>query len=404
MIPLKYLSLLPLLLLLSSFHLNAPHTEYINVVARPGESPESLMSWYELGKKDCNLAHFYHINQLSSESLVANKVYKLPIYFYKYNGKSIRSTLGISDLEKAKRIQKYNERMYQLGLQILDYRVSKMLWVPHHEIKCEEASIIDLPKESIELLELEEDVTTYGSRRFPIFGKAYEHIPLKSKKLQGKVFYVIGGHGGPDPGAVGWHSKRQLCEDEYAYDIALRLAWNLLSHGATTYLITRDANDGIRSGKYLDCDKDERSWGNLKIPASQKPRLQQRTDAVNGLYNKHKKQGVTDQRLISLHVDSRSRGERIDVFFYHHPNSDKGKVLAKNVQKTFKEKYDTHQRGRGYEGTVVERDLFVLRETYPAAVYVELANIRNPKDQARILLENNRQALANWLYEGLIKD
>jgi N-acetylmuramoyl-L-alanine amidase len=38
------------------------------------------------------------------------------------------------------------------------------------------------------------------------------------------------------------------------------------------------------------------------------------------------------------------------------------------------------------------------------AVFIELGNIRNPQDQKRFILEDNRQAVANWLTEGLMKE
>jgi N-acetylmuramoyl-L-alanine amidase len=71
---------------------------------------------------------------------------------------------------------------------------------------------------------------------------------------------------------------------------------------------------------------------------------------------------------------------------------------------TIRMKYEQHQRGRGYEGTVKARNLHMLRETYPIAVYAELGNIRNTKDQKRFIIEDNRQAVANWLCEGVLKD
>jgi len=46
--------------------------------------------------------------------------------------------------------------------------------------------------------------------------------------------------------------------------------------------------------------------------------------------------------------------------------------------------------------------LHMLRETKPTSIYIELGNITNPKDQKRIIWTNNRQALANWLYEGIV--
>ena len=41
--------------------------------------------------------------------------------------------------------------------------------------------------------------------------------------------------------------------------------------------------------------------------------------------------------------------------------------------------------------------------TQPTTVFVELANIRNKNDHRRILRKENRQAVANWLFEGLTR-
>jgi N-acetylmuramoyl-L-alanine amidase len=122
---------------------------------------------------------------------------------------------------------------------------------------------------------------------------------------------------------------------------------------------------------------------------------------VNELYVKNK--GKT-QRLVEIHVDSRSKGQNIDVFFYHDKRSATGKKLATNLHQTFKEKYNYHQPSRGYKGTVSDRNLYMLKYSYPPAVFIELGNINHRRDQQRFMITDNRQALANWLAEGLIKD
>jgi N-acetylmuramoyl-L-alanine amidase len=45
----------------------------------------------------------------------------------------------------------------------------------------------------------------------------------------------------------------------------------------------------------------------------------------------------------------------------------------------------------------------MLRECKPVSVFVELANIKNYADQQRLIIEKNRQLLAEWLFEGLTK-
>lgn len=238
-------------------------------------------------------------------------------------------------------------------------------------------------------------------KRFEIFGKNYENVEITSNDLKGAIYYLVSGHGGPDPGAIGRYGSHNLCEDEYAYDVTLRLARRLIENGATVYMITRDPNDGIRDESYLKADHDEVCHPNQTIPLNQIRRLRQRTDAVNKLYSGNKN---AFQRMVVIHVDSRSRGENIDVFFYHDKRSKTGTKTSKILQKTFQDKYNEHQPGRGYHGTVSTRNLYVVKNTYPVAIYIELGNINHHRDQQRFIISDNRQAVANWLTEGLIKD
>lgn len=237
---------------------------------------------------------------------------------------------------------------------------------------------------------------------YPIFGKDHELIDIKSERLQGTVYYLISGHGGPDPGAMTTYVGKSISEDEYAYDVTLRLARELLSHGAKVYVIIRDPNDGIRDDRILEMDKDEVTYPNDKIPLNQVARLKQRVRAVNKLYQKHKGQ---HQRLIVTHVDSRTKGQNIDVFFYHHEKSRSGKKLAESIHKTFQKKYKKYQPNRTYTGTFEDRSsLYMVKNTFPAMAYIEIGNIRNKKDQRRILDADNRQALAKWISEGVLLD
>ena len=168
-------------------------------------------------------------------------------------------------------------------------------------------------------------------------------------------------------------------------------------------MIVRDPNDGIRDTEYLYCDKDEKVWGNLAVPREQKARLQQRCDIINEFTEKNAKAGAIDQTFVEIHVDSRTRDTKTDVFFYYRPESEPSRKLALRVHQTFLQKYMKKRGQRGYNGTVTPRNLYMLKETTtPRAVYIELGNIRNDWDQQRLVLKNNRQALANWIGEALM--
>lgn len=372
----------------------AEDVQHLEARVQPGDGAYNFLKRYNLSTTNCNLNYFREINKLPDDLvLIADKKYKLPVIVYKYNGTSIRTTIGNSDLELAKNIQAFNEKLHQKGLRKDDYRNDNILWVPYDLLNCNSGGKV-----------VSNETKTKNTKSFPIFGEAHKDVTIIDTKLTGNVYYIVAGHGGPDPGAMGKYNGKTLCEDEYAYDIALRMAKNLLEHNATVYMIVRDKDDGIRDGTILKPDKDEVCYMNKTIPINQVARLNQRCDAINALYKKHKSEGAKKQRAIILHLDSRGDKQRVDMFFYHSPKSKQGKKLAYTLRNTVEEKYNYYQKNRGYSGTVKSRNLHLLRETHPVAVFIELGNIRNSSDQKRFIIEDNRQAVANWLVDGLIKE
>ena len=325
------------------------------------------------------------VSQTSEKTTVAKK------------GDGIYSLLRNNGLDPTKYFKKF------INLNKGDLKPDNQLFIgktyilPNTEIIIEEPHIItdSIPSKTID------SITTINKINFPLFGKKHSVFNLESKKLDGAIYYLISGHGGPDPGAITTYNGKTISEDEYAYDVTLRLAKLLLSHGAKVYIIIKDENDGIRDQRILEVDYDEVCYVNKKIPRNQKLRLRQRTRTVNTLYMKHK---GAYQRLIVTHVDSRSENKNIDVFFYHHEKSKSGKRLATNILESFKEKYAKHQPNRQYAGSISSRGLYLIKNTFPPMIYIELGNIQNEKDQKRILDYNNREALANWIYGGLLAD
>ena len=398
-----------------------PLKTYLTAVAQPGDDVAGLLTRYALFDYPCNVNQFFSINKLRVGSRIkAETTYKLPVEVVTYNGKSIRSTLNISDWKTAKRIEEYNKYALDEGLRPDNFVETKRLWVPWHALNCPpkdepvatEASIAEPKTERPEkMIKTEKPVpaglgekpSSRGSRNFPILGDKYQYTPLISNRLRGKVFYLVSGHGGPDTGAQGRRSGRTLCEDEYAYDVTLRLLRLLLSHGATAYMIVRDPDDGIRDGEILNCDYDEYVWGDKVIPRDQKERLTQRSDLINAFTEQNNKAGLTDQTFVEIHVDSRTHDTKTDVFFYYRPEDNVSRKLALSIHQTFLQKYLKKRSKRGYNGTVTPRYLHMLKETIvPKAVYIELANIRNDWDQRRLVFKSNRQAVANWLCEALL--
>lgn len=274
-----------------------------------------------------------------------------------------------------------------------------------------QASFIDLNKEKLgsknhliagKTYLLPIKTTEKPTKGYAIFGKDYASVTPKSSDLRGAIFYLVAGHGGPDPGAQGKRDGHTLSEDEYAYDISLRLARELISHGATAYMITRDENDGIRNDKYLPNDREETIWKGQSIPRNSNKKLRQRARAVNKLYKKNKGRY---QRLIVIHIDSRYKNQRVDIFAYYNSKSKNGKKFTSNLINTVEKKYKKFQPNRGFSGVSKSRDgLYMLKYTHPVTTFLELGNIQNKQDQVRFIKYQNRQAIAEWLTAGCILD
>ena len=415
---------LTVILLLTATGLPA---QQLTVEARSGDGIYSILRRYGLVTHACNIDEFKRLNRLTNSSkLLIGYRYELPVRVFTYDGTSIRTTTDNGSWDRAVVIKDYNEQLLKDGLRERDYRQDRVLYLPYHVDHCMDLdpAVAPIAPEIVNLgenagseeeqdrlkdrasdrdpIEVPDQITLAGPRTFRIFGDKYAEVPLVDRELAGKIYYIVSGHGGPDPGAVGRRGNHQLPEDEYAYDVALRLCRNILEHGGTPYMIVRDENDGIRDDNYLRADKDETVWGGASLPRNQKARLFQRSDIVNALYEENLQKGIIDQTMVAIHVDSRHRGQRIDVFLYYGEGDVVGAHRAERIQRTFKSKYEQYRPGRGYEGSVTERDLHMLRETKPSAVYIELANIANSSDQHRIINPRNRQLLADWLLLGLL--
>ncbi len=409
-------------LLIITFYSISFSQDYLEVVPKKGDGIVTLLKKYNLPVDSSYIKKFISINKKKlgkNYQLLANNTYELPIALLVFDGTSIRSSLGIQDYELAKQIQDYNNFILQKGLKKKSYKSDNILWVPFHFLdeldeiaKKTKSEKVDVKKTKINKSENEDETTeTTSSERIKssrkyqfntkLFGPSYKKVPKIDNRLAGYIFYLDPGHGGPDPGAIGNKDGHELTEDEYAYDVTLRLAWRLLQFGATVFMAVIDSTDGIRDDGYLKNNTNEYFGSGKPIIGDQKDRLQGRIDYINSLTPRFPEK---KQRLIVIHVDSRVTEQRIDIFFYHKPGDSLSKHYAENLMNVISKKYDKSQPGRGYSGNVSDRNLYMLRHSPVISVYIELGNLQNPKDQLRFIDKNNRQAIANWLCDGILQN
>lgn len=431
-------------ILLLSFKDKEPLIKNLKVVAKKGQGAYSLLRNYQLLDNQQNLEEFYNLNNIKHGSVLEKgKSYLLPIRMIKFDGNNIRSTLDLSDYNKAKEIQIYNEAMVSSGLKNKPYTKDNILWLPSHldkqnktistSTKKQNINAINsspIPSEKLELIsdnKLDENEIKEIAMKDPkkedshapetsfvkkvsnkmlnikLFGDKEEIVPIESEELKDHVFYIVPGHGGPDPGAMykDKDSDFTYCEDEYAYDVSLRLARNLMTKAATVYVIVQDKNDGIRDAEYLECDNDEVCIGDHEMPRNQLSRLRQGMIKTNQLYFKHQLEGIKNQYMISIHIDSQDEDNRQDVYFYYQSESKASKKKAKKLKSVFSDKYREKQ-GRAYKGSISARPLYVMRTSEADPIFIELANIQNAQDRKRITSPRNRQFLADWIMEAFL--
>jgi N-acetylmuramoyl-L-alanine amidase len=372
--------------------------EFVKAYPKKGDGIYAMLRRHKLPTTSIYVNKFRELNAdllASNDELSLEYFYLMPIYKNKFNGVNIRSTLKISDYQLAKQIQNYNEELVRAGVRSSHYTKNLELWTPYFMI-----TELKTEKQTPPPSSPQHPAATGSAGTYKIFGSNYSAVDRIDNSMKGYYFYLVSGHGGPDPGAYGVRGSNRLYEDEYAYDITLRLARRLIEHGATVYIIVRDPRDGIRDAAILRGDHDEKYYGGARISAKPRTRLQKRAAIINNLYAKNKKNAKGQYTLV-LHVDSRSNSQRIDMFYYYKRNSSTGKKLAYALHNFVKRKYQQHQPGRGYGGTVTTRNLYMLQNVRPTTVYIEVANIRNSRDQDRLVIVNNRQAVANWLCNGL---
>lgn len=392
--------------ILSFFSAKMIAAEFLEIHPQKGDGIYSLLKKYDLPIDSSYFNKFIEINQnkiSKNNELYEHYTYKLPIFIYEYNGVNIRTSTGIDNYDLALEIQKWNRKLTKNKIKKQDYTISKELWVPFHYIKSQSKSNEKIDENEAANVEASSEVNRTVSKKFTnlqIFGKNYSKIPKVDNSLEGYVYYIDPGHGGPDPGAIGYKNGNELHEDEYAYDVSLRLARNLIQHGAEVFLTIIDPKDGIRDDRYLPNSRREVLGNGEAISGNARERLQSRIDYINEIYSTRKN---NQHRLIVIHVDSRQLNQKIDIFFYNQPDDKTSRDYANILLKTIENKYLINQPNRGYRGTISERNLFMLRHSPCTSVYIELGNIQNPSDQIRLIESNNRQAIANWLTLGILK-
>jgi len=225
----------------------------------------------------------------------------------------------------------------------------------------------------------------------------YENIDSSGTKdvafkgLLPKVIIIDPGHGGSDMGAV----FQDICEDEIAYDIAIRLYKKLKEKKYKVFITIKNSIFPFNS-KEITCDKNERLSNNKKITLGNRIALIKEFDPSE------------DALIISIHVNSLPQNFKgFSIFFKKKNNKNnasynfslklssflkKKHVVSFSLDTSFLYVHLEPVRKRFYRWNFTPAIFSATGKR--SAVLIETGNLRNSSDRINLLKNSYREKIA----------
>jgi N-acetylmuramoyl-L-alanine amidase len=178
------------------------------------------------------------------------------------------------------------------------------------------------------------------------------------EETDGWTVIVDAGHGGKDQGCA----YGEVLEKDINLDIALLLRDKLEAAGVNVVMTRAD---------------DTFVYLNRRVEAAE---------------------NVEADVYVSIHVDSYSDDEAVNGLTIHYQEgADGGKVMAQTIHSVLDQENITNVR------SIMESDLYVLRNTTMPATLIEVGFLTNRTDRTNLQSEAFLEDLSNGIYEGIIE-
>lgn len=234
-------------------------------------------------------------------------------------------------------------------------------------------------------------------------------IAKESKKgeLYGLVVIIDPGHGGIDPGAHAVVGGKPVNEDEYCYDVALRLRRMAKAKGAVVFMTTHDKKQkkplANKPDNIIPPDKNEFFTLDGYIVVAKTKGASRRVAYANYIKRSYPKHKVV---FISVHFDALTKSMEGVRIIESASGTKLGCLLTEEFSKGNRMENGAGSLFRSGDKSHGIVNAYVLREdknSIREKVLLELGNFSNPKDIWRIRDYHVRENYAQLVTRALIK-
>lgn len=198
--------------------------------------------------------------------------------------------------------------------------------------------------------------------------KITNDVPGWSWVLGGKGITIDAGHGGVDPGAVGF---KDTLEKDVNLEISKRLNLLFNQAGCKVVMIREDDRDFGTSSALRQRKREDLAY-----------RTQLAMDSHANIY-------------LSIHANSFPDQRQYGPQVFYHPDSEEGKALAESIQTSLNKLSSKKREAKA------NQSYFILKNTDMIAVTIEAGFLSNPQEEAKLNQASYQQQLAMAIFEGV---
>ncbi|MCW8838267.1 MAG: N-acetylmuramoyl-L-alanine amidase [Thiovulaceae bacterium] len=237
--------------------------------------------------------------------------------------------------------------------------------------------------------------------------KAKKYIPNISNKPytpkrtdRGKVIVIDAGHGGKDPGAVGYKGYR---EKVVVYKVAKHLKNILKKRGYKVYM-TRDRDTFIKLSNRTEYANKKKADIFVSIHANAVEKNARYAKGVECYFlspsRSKRAEEVAEQENSADMSDMNKYAKQSFLKFLNHAKTIASHKLAIDLQRGMLGSLNKHYKGVK-DGGVREGPFWVLVGAQMPAVLVEVGFITHPTEARRLVNDNYRKKMAEGLADGI---